>query len=200
MVESLPAREISLRDLGELSLRGNVALAVRCARRLRPCLDRLPPDFADRQAALRTADQAIAMAEGFVAGRMDDVVRGAAISFDAYQVAESAEEYGQYAAHGVSHAAKAAAEALRVGDRANDRDAMEIVACTYGSIRVTLMGGTGYRLMETMLESVRAALRADYDALIKLRLGPLHEPGQPVDASDAGPLGPLWPHGAPPGY
>jgi hypothetical protein len=74
------------------------------------------------------------------------------------------------------------------------------VACTYGTIRVTLNGGTGGRLHETIANVVRGAMRADYDALCGLGLGPLHEPGRAVDATENGPLGPLWPQGAPPGY
>jgi hypothetical protein len=200
MVDQPPIRDVSLGDLGELSLRGNVALAVRCARRLRPCLERLPANYPDRQAALKSIDEGIAVAEAFAADQAQDSVRAAAVSFDVLQVAQGAEKFGQYAPYAVSHAIKAAAEALRIGVRANDTDAMEIVACAYGSIRVTLNGGTGYRLPENVANSVRGAVRADFEALRGLRLGGVHEPGSPVDATDAGPLGPLWPDGAPAGY
>jgi RNA polymerase sigma factor (sigma-70 family) len=37
------------------------------------------------------------------------------------------------------------------------------------------------------------AARADYDGLLELDLGTYPEPGQPIDPTDRGPLGPLWP-------
>jgi hypothetical protein len=39
------------------------------------------------------------------------------------------------------------------------------------------------------------AARADYARLLQLNLGTFPELGEPVDTSDAGPLGPLWPNG-----
>jgi len=48
--------------------------------------------------------------------------------------------------------------------------------------------------------ATRAATSRDLDRLIALDLGQPGTLGAPIDPSEAGPLGPLWPHGVPGWY
>jgi hypothetical protein len=192
-----PAREVTLRDLGDLSMRATVAFAARCARRVRPPLDELPADFPNHDQALGTVDAAIEAAENYARAQMGRQADTEALAQAAMNVAEATYPYGRLGAFAAAHAAKAAAEALRGGERASTEVVMEVVAFAYGANRVALTGGTGGRLDEETDQLVRAAIFADYEKLRGLCAGTLYDMGDPVDPSEKGPLGPLWAHGVP---
>ena len=190
-------REVTLRDLGDLSMRATVAFAARCARRVRPALDGLPADFPNHDAALGTVDAAIEAAENYARANMSRQADTEALAQAALDVAEATYPYRRLGAYAAAHAAKAAAEALRGGERASTAVVMEVVACAYGANRVALTGGTGGRLDKESDQLIRAAILADYEKLRGLSAGSLYDMGDPVDPSEKGPLGPLWTQGVP---
>ncbi|MBV8267761.1 MAG: hypothetical protein JO252_15655, partial [Planctomycetaceae bacterium] len=74
-----------------------------------------------------------------------------------------------------------AANAARAADIAADADAAEATA-------------------EAAWDTGRAAARGDLQRLRALKLGRPRTLGQPIDPAEGGPLGPLWPGGAPAWY
>src|SRR5262245_52235346 len=86
--EQQQSRAVSLSDLGELTLRANVAFAVRCALRVRPGLQ-LPADAENRLEHLTAVDAAIRVATSFCCGlelepgRAVAAVRAAHVAADA---------------------------------------------------------------------------------------------------------------------
>ena len=80
------------------------------------------------------------------------------------------------------------------------QNATEAMAAAFGASRVVLTGGRGERPGPKVLECILAAFRSDMDKLYQLDLGRYAELGQPVDATEAGPLGALWPSGGSPWF
>jgi hypothetical protein len=190
---TITAREVTLQDLGELCMRATIAFAARCARRVRPGMDELPDDFPDLDKALATIDAAIVAAETYAQARISRYADAEATAQAALQIAEAAYPYRRLGAYAAAHAAKAAAEAIRAGERANDAIAMEVLAGAYGANRVALTDGTGQRQDEPTASRIKAAIFADFEVLRKLAGGTFRDLGDPIDTSEGGPLGPLWP-------
>jgi hypothetical protein len=192
-----PAREITLQDLGSLCLRATVALAARCARRVRPGMDDLPADFPNRAEALAILDVALANAEDYARAHIMPHAQADSNARAAFEVGEAAYPYRRLGAYAVAHAARAAAAAIQAGERATESTGMEVLASAYGANRVALTAGSGARLDEATTIQVRAAILADYEALRRLCPGSFRDLGDPVDPSEQGPLGVLWPDGVP---
>jgi len=162
-------------ELRRLSLRAMVAYAVRCARRVQPLTGRGAMSGACRQ----RVDEAIALAEHFAAGD----VRGArVVSFVAAEPATSDAAAARAAdsAACAAYAAAAAADARTVARAETYAD-----AAAYAAVRARPE------------EALTAAAWADYARLLSLDLGAYPALGRPIDCSDRGPLGPLWPDGPP---
>jgi hypothetical protein len=181
--------DLSLGDLGALTTRGLVALAARAARRALPLL-RLTEDSGptvDRLAA------ALWAAEDFAGGTDPESVAAAdEIVEAAYAAADSVCGRAGYSGFAAAHAARAARFAAEMGASRDEGLFIEIVASTFGTTLV-LRNSSG----ATDDPLIRAGLRADYDTLLRLRLGAAITAGEPVDPRENGPLGPLWPAGAP---
>jgi hypothetical protein len=187
-----PPAGVSLGDLSNLTLRGNVAFAARCARRIRP-LVHLPDDAPARAARLQALDAAQQLAEDFARG--EEVPAGLAqgVAAAAHEVAEDIYEVAGFAAYAPAHAVRGVFQAARAAR--GEASFVEVIAAAFGASRVLIVnGGSG------MEPFILAALRADFEALLRLRLGRPGELGASVDASEAGPLGTLWPAGTPPWY
>ena len=185
---SLPTKD----DLKKLPLLAMVAYAVRCARRVQPILDTIP-SFATHGAAV---EQAISLAERFCVGKdlnaaVDAAERAAERAADAAAVAR--QFAGGNAAALAAGAAQAAAQATAaVEDSWADPNSADRVvrAATYAV-------GRASRAAADRCAAVSAAARADYDRLRSLNLGTYPDLGQPIDPTETGPLGPLWPEGPP---
>lgn len=175
---------IGLNDLGRLTSRGLVAIAARAARRALP-LYRVPADDPGR----------VALVAGLAAAE-DHAREGTTPPLDAdgidrlYAVAEAASEAVGYAGFAPVHAARAGVLAARAATEHGQF--LELIASAFGALRV-LYANSG--VVDEPL--VLAALRADFDTLVALRLGPPAAAGGPIDPSEGGPLGPLWPAGHP---
>lgn len=179
-------------DLEHLSLRGIVAFATRCARRVQS-LYRLPENHPRLNAHVSAVDQALMLAEGFVAGRdispsiamtIADAARRAAREAYAPLEAASAET------RSATRAAHAAAEAVETFSTMPGHGAIAFAAYT-----ATL--AIAAAVEPRFAEATEAAVLADLDRLLELAPGQPDSLGDPMDASAAGPLGPLWPAGEP---
>jgi hypothetical protein len=117
--------------------------------------------------------------------RLSDVVS------EAYDAASGVCDTAGYAGYAAAHAARSAIYATEFA--AGDEGAfMEALASSFGATLVLRNHcGSGSESL------VRAALRADFDTLVRLRLGEPGTDGAPIDPAESGPLGPLWPAGTP---
>jgi hypothetical protein len=189
-------------ELYQLPLRAIVALAVRCARRVEPLTARLG------EQSKEIFDSAIATAQTFAAGvslemnTVDEAARAAARAADVVLHRSDLESIVRAGAANAARAAWAAAETARAasaytrarGDGAGTEADFEAKVASQtaeaADDAATAAGG---------VDAARAA-RADLSRLLGLNLGGPGELGRPIDASENGPLGALWPDGAPDWY
>ena len=73
-----------------------------------------------------------------------------------------------------------------------ENDVIEVVAAAFGAGRVLAANVDTF-----MMDLVVAALLADVDKLVSMGHGTIPDLGPPIDPSENGPLGPLWPAGTP---
>jgi len=196
--------------LARLPRRAVVAFAARCARRVQPVTHVLPQ--LDRD----VIDRAIAVAEAFANG--DAVVAGAARAAEdaLYGAAKAGTEAGDWAAawaaRAAAWAAKAAAGDAGAAAGAAAGDAAWAAAwAARAAVKPTDLdawyGSTAERLEEAAFDAsvsgeaaAWAAAASDLERLIALKRGEPDTPGAPIDPSESGPLGPLWPQGMPEWY
>jgi hypothetical protein len=184
-------RPVGLNDLAELTLRANVAFAVRCAQRLRPCFV-LPADAPRRHEQTAAVDAAIRVAAAFCQGQPVEVGRAAAAVRLAAVVAAETCEFTGFAGYAAVRAAEAAACAEEVVSNPSGSDITTVVAAAFGAGRVLAANADAFAL-----DLVVAALYADMENLRRLAPGGSEDLGPPVDPSESGPLGSLWPTGTP---
>jgi hypothetical protein len=169
--------------LAQLPHHAVVAFAARWARRVQPLTHVLPQQ--DRDAI----DRALASAEEFAKGAADaraahqaaDAAAWAAAVADAADAADRAT---------VAAAARAAAVAA---DVAADADAARAAANAAADAAAAWAANAA----AAAARAARAATSRDLDRLIALNPGEPDALGAPIDPSEAGPLGPLWPQGVP---
>jgi hypothetical protein len=184
-------RVVALGDLGQLTLRANVAFAVRCAERLRPSFD-IPADAPRRREQMAAVDAAIRVATAFCRGLPGEAGRAAAAARVAAVVADEICEFTGFACFAAVRAAEAAAYAEEVVRDPSGSSVTEVVAAAFGAGRVLAANADAFTL-----DRVVAALYADLEKLLSLTHGTCADLGPPVDPSEGGPLGPLWPAGTP---
>ena len=152
-----------------------VAFAARCALRVQPLYD-LPPDHPDRKKNLQAVDLAVRLA---AAGSASLTARSAT---DAADAANACSADAGYASAYAAAAAAAAASTACPADPA-------------------------YDAADAAFDAADAAFDAAVDLVPSIRVdfGRVHTLvgqvpslfNQPIDATEAGPLGPLWPEGMP---
>ena len=199
-------------QLTELPLRAIVAFAVRCARRVQP-LGHVLTEY--RQVEV---EDAIASAEGFARGgkavraagaaaRAANAARAAARAVDAARAAaaKAAADSDWVDADDAEAAAAWADAAVRAADAAacaaraaNAARAADIAAADAAAAAAA--EDTARAAWDTGRAAARAAARGDLQRLGALKLGRPGTLGQPIDPAEEGPLGPLWPGGAPDWY
>src|SRR6516225_8232191 len=91
-------REVGLGDLGQLTLRGNVAFAVRCALRVRPWF-KLPADAASRREHMEAIDSAIEVAVAYCQREPEEAGRAASAAQRAAVVAGKTCEVTRFAGY-----------------------------------------------------------------------------------------------------
>src|SRR5437867_1131504 len=102
------ARQVSLQDLANLTLRANVAFAVRSAQRLRPCF-KLPDDAPRRREQMAAVDAAIRVATAFCRGQPGERGQATQAARLAHAVAEETGEFTRFSGYAAVRAAEAAA-------------------------------------------------------------------------------------------
>ena len=201
---------VTVNELSELPLRAVVAFAVRCARRVQPLFD-LPPRHPKRMPHIVAVNHALDFAERLVAGKRAlaafpdaDDVRAAAL--DAQNAADAARNAASATVARTAEPDKAVDAALDAANRAVDAedaaraaaaaartaDAEDAARAAFDAARAADANGAAADAAD--------AARADFEQLTNLKLGKRSELGEPIDLSDNGPLGPLWPTGEPTWY
>jgi hypothetical protein len=204
MTMELP--DFTVEHLKKLPLRAIVAFAARCARRVEP-LAQLPEGHPGREGRRAAVDAALRLAEGFSMGEAcpsaESVVQAVDVSRGAAGVARSCES----AAAAAAEAAHAAASAWHVmGSREAEKDeppeertaearkflgALAHVTVDLAALNAFTAAVEAYDAVGLHNEDYVAAALNDYDELLRLKLGCYPEPGDPIDPSPGGPLGPL---------
>jgi hypothetical protein len=182
---------IGLNDMGQLTMRGNVAFAVRCARRMRPCLDLLD-NTPSKQEQLAAIDAAIEIAAAFCRGLPAATGRAAAAAQLAGAVAAETGKFTRHAGYAAVRAVEAAAYAEEGIRNSSEGGKIEVVAAAFGAGRV-LTGNVDTFALDLVL----AALFSDVKLLKEMAHGTCADLGLPIESSAAGPLGQLWPAGTP---
>jgi hypothetical protein len=185
------ARVVTLPDLAQLTLRANVAFAVRCAQRLRPCFQ-LPASTPRRREQIAAVDNAIRIAIAYCQGDPVQAGGAAAAARAAAVVAEDTCEFTSFAGYAAVRAAEAAACAEAFTLNPDEAAATEVVAAAFGAGRVVAANADAFAQYQVVF-----ALHNDMQKLRNEEHGSLEDLGPPVDLSESGPLGPLWPGGAP---
>ncbi len=194
-------------ELKRLPLRAIVALAARCARRVRR-LYSMPenmPHAAKYQSAL---DRAIEVAEMVAASAVVPGTAVATAARDARVAANGGTTAAGAAATSASSAARAAEGATKAATAAagaapttaTAAEAAEAASSSAEAGRAaeaTAAAAEIAYLYAVDAAGVAAAAEADYVKLLRLNLGKYPDLGDPVDPSESGPLGPLWPDGEP---
>jgi hypothetical protein len=179
--------DLGLVEVANLSPRASVALAIRCALRTVPHF-RLPDN--DDAGWQTTYDAALQRASDFAMGGEDAGEGLEELVRIAYQMAEDSAEMTQYSGYSAAHAVQIVAHAL-AASRSPGGHGMEMLGSTYGACRVLIS-----KCQTLGRETVLTTLRAD---LAALRAMPRQTGfGAPVNPGTGGPLGELWPFGAPP--
>ena len=163
--------------LAKLPHHAVVAFAARCARRVQP-LTHILPQQTGTQSTGRCAS-----AEAFAKGAA--AARAAAARADARAAAARA---AAARAADAWTAARAAADAAAAAAAAADDWAAHTAAAAAWADAAAARA------------DARAAAASDLDWLIVLNPGEPDALGAPIDPSEAGPLGPLWPQGVPEWY
>ncbi len=182
-------RALVLGDFAQMTLRANVAFAVRCAQRLRPFFD-LPgstPQSGDQVAAL---DAAIEAAIDFCQGLPGKKGQAAAAARLAGLVADETGETTCFAGYAAMRAAEAAACAEAFVLAPNDASLMDVAAAAFGAGRVLVGNAAAFTPDQVMV-----AMRLDVEKIMSLAHGAIQDLGPTVDPSENGPLGALWPDG-----
>lgn len=180
-------------DLKKLPLGAIVAYAVRCARRVQP-LYGCAAHVAELPKHEASIEGTISLAEKFCLNHeVKDAAYGTA--YPAMDAADSAA--AKAAAKAAAAAARAAGYAFHLPKNAvydqplyAGRVATEAVDGAKAAARAAghAAGGAG---------AFAAAAQADFDRLLQLKSGSYPKLGQPIDPTENGPLGPLWPAGEP---
>ena len=181
------------RRLRRLPLRAQVAFAARCARRVQPLATRLSDDPANHEAverAIRVAEQ-LARGDRVTPVEAESAYEGARdavrAAWDAGDpTASRARDAAAYAAQAASYAS----QGPRLGPAANASRAA-FYAYNDSSDAANVVKARA---------AFDAAASSNLTKLARLKLGAFPKLGDPIDPSESGPLGPLWPKGAPEGW
>ncbi|HEY2158124.1 MAG TPA: hypothetical protein VGH33_21020 [Isosphaeraceae bacterium] len=198
--------DFTVEHLKALPLRAIVAFAARCARRVQPLAQR-PEGHPQREGRRGAVEAALGMAEAFARGGDVPPDESVVAAIDASRGVSGGPAGSSDAAAAAAAAAHAAAAAWeRAGPDETDKSAPgELKTAEARKFLGALTGVTADLAALVAFTAaadafvavgyhnegfVNAALN-DYDRLLRLKLGRYPEPGEPIDPSPGGPLGPL---------
>jgi hypothetical protein len=194
----------TVEQLKALPLRAIVAFAARCARRVEP-LAQLPEGHPQRESRREAVEAALRMAESFARGTDDPPDESVVAAIDASRDV-GGELAGAAAASAIAQAAHAAASAWHVGSQVAEesrapgkhsieagrfRGALTHVTADLAAMNAFTAAAEAFVSVGYRNEHFVDAALKDYHTLVGLELGRYPEPGNPVDPSPGGPLGPL---------
>ncbi len=197
----------AVEDLKKLPLRAIVAGAARCARRVEP-LAQLPEGHPEREGRRAAVDAAIRMAEDFARGAEVHSAEAVVQAIDASRAVASGDPRRDHAVASAAEAAHATVSAMHARDTgrddagwdplhmkgsAEDRkylDHLGHVTDDLAALAAFTAAAEAFDAVGLHNEDFVAAALRDYDKLLDLKLGRYPEPGQPIDPSPDGPLGP----------
>jgi hypothetical protein len=187
-------------ELETLPLRAIVAFASRCARRVQPLTRSLP------KSGRGAVEQAIATSEAVSNGRpFTSSATAAATARTAATAVRVA--FGNSSSADAADIAAAAAEAAEIVSDEFDpfgtaaEAATKAAFATEDAARFAFGNSSAARAASAASAgATSAALLADLNRLLAMNLGKPGSLGQPIDPSESGPLGKLWPDGEPDWY
>ena len=189
------------RALSGLALRGGLALAARAARRVLPILTFEDGPFEACEAAIRLAEAA-AYDQWIGADQADAVIAAAVVEGPRPKLLRPAADDPRAHSWEARQAAAAAAAAgkatleLAAGSPNWDVCLAQAREAIVAAIRHAALASE----VGAEAETARAARANDYERMWRRRAGTWSELGRPIDASEAGPVGPLWPSAPPSWY
>ncbi len=194
--------------LRTLPRRAMIALATRCARRIRPLLYDLPPNHPDKRTHLAALEKAILVAEDFAQGTLTEGAWEPVDSVNRPLVVANANS-AYHALTNFEPAGTAAAAVFQTAIAAwtaQIQDAEDSVSRTLSA--VSTADAASIRAVKRMVHSVAspsppvliAAASHDLPTLLGLGLGDFPNLGEKIDPSPNGPLGSLWPDREPDWY
>jgi hypothetical protein len=197
--------DFTVDQLKALPLRSIVAFAARCARRVEP-LSQLPEGHPHREERRVAVGAALQMAEDFARGADAAPDPSVLTAIDAATTGsgDPLGGRGAAAAAGAAHAAVSAWQLTGPGetDRSAPRElktaearkflgALSGVTADLAAFAAFTAAADAFVAVGYHNEEFVGAALNDYDTLVRLKLGRYPEPGEPVDPSPGGPLGPL---------
>jgi hypothetical protein len=193
---------VQTQELSRLPLRAIVAFAVRCASRVEPLTSELGEE------AVQIVHGVIATAEGFAKGAsldknmVDEAARAAARAADVVRSGSSRASTAGRDSANAARAAWAASETVRAAHSAARAIGVGALDAALSAAALASQVAEAADDAATAAAEVAAAnaARADLSRLLELNLGGPGEIGQPIDVTETGPLGSLWPKGAPVWY
>jgi hypothetical protein len=198
--------DFTIEHLKQLPLRAIVAFAARCARRVED-LAQLPQGHAARERRHTAVAEALRLAEAVARGDACKSAESIVQAIDASRQAAGATPRCESAAVAAAQAAHAAASALSVIERSVEDQEMPQSArnvearrflASLESTTAELAATSAFTAAAEAFDAVGlenndfvAASLNDFDHLRRLNLGRFPEPGEPIDPSPSGPLGPI---------
>lgn len=180
---------VSIDELQTLPLRAIVAFAVRAARRAQPLYE-LPSTDERRDKFLLAVDESLSLSESWLMGIAAASPRARAVVSRAYEAAEEKSGYMFYATYSAVYAAATAADATAEND--SKYAAMTAFGAAYSVDPYTSVPG--------LYDEADNAAKADFARLKQLLETDEAFAVRSLDATENGPLGPLWPGALPDQY
>jgi hypothetical protein len=198
--------DFTIADLKRLPLRAMIAFAARCARRVEH-VAQLPEGHVGREERRVAVDRALGLAEAVARGEACPAADSILQAIDASRQTAGTSPGCESAAVAAARAAHAATEVLAVMDRAvEDEDmpqsarnagarkflaSLESTTAELAVMSAFTAAAEAYDAVGLDNEDFVAASLNDFDRLRRLNLGHYPQPGEPIDASPSGPLGPV---------
>ena len=183
-------RTVGLNDLAQLTMRANVAFAVLCARAFGPVSDcRLAPRRREQMAAV---DRAIRVAAGFCQGLPGEPGLAQRPPGRPSLLPKIPASLPATQPTAPSVPPRRLLTRKHAWTTQVIRGTIAVVAAAFGALRV-LAANADMFAHQVVVDT----LYTDMEKLLSLAQGTCEVLGPPVDPSESGPLGPLWPAGPP---
>jgi hypothetical protein len=197
--------DFTVEHIKSLPLRAIVAFAARCARQVEP-LAQLPEGHPQRESRREAVEAALGMAEAFAKGADGSPDESVVATLDVSRVVADGPAGSEDAAAAAEAAHAAASVWHLTGSRESDKrepremktaearkylGALTHVTADLAALNAFTAAADAFVAVGYHNEGFVGAALNDYNTLVRLKLGRYPEPGDPIDPSPGGPLGPL---------